>query len=424
MKHTLILAVIFNAQFAYLQELTRYHMYSDHFDIEAYTKQYERTFDAEGIIKQKNEYHALTISLYGIMCYDAYVQTKDVTYLKAVENQYKYFKDTSKYDLLFNEKGIGLPYKFKFNDLAPPWYSGLTQGIATSFLLRYAELKNSPEALDLAQKVAYLMLVPVENGGTLSKTPEGGLWIEEYPNTKKSKHVLNGFFNGLVGLKEYIDFFPEDTMARRIHNEVYHSFKSTISEYDNAKNWSSYDRNNKSISVAYLRIQLTQLDHLYAIYRDDFLLKQMMIWGRMMIGKTDKELKFYLNPNYQFTVGLTPNSTNEFDLDYSEIFSTYIIRNQNVLCRNGKGKECLLESSGLSSKKELLIVPERITYSVDIEVSNPGKKTEVCVYFNQGKLLKQNLNPLLEFQKFAVSSPIDSILIKRKKFIWKKNKPS
>lgn len=37
------------------QELKRYIMYSHHFTIDGYTKQYERTFDQEGIIKQKNE---------------------------------------------------------------------------------------------------------------------------------------------------------------------------------------------------------------------------------------------------------------------------------------------------------------------------------------------------------------------------------
>lgn len=288
------------------------------------------------------------------MCYDTYLETKDVTYLKAVEDQFKYFKDSSKLDVLFDGKGIGLPYKFRFHDLTPPWYSGLTQGIATSFLLRYADLKKSEEALDLAKKVAYTMLVPVSQGGTLSQIPEGGLWIEEYPNTKKSKHVLNGFINGLVGLKEYTDFFPEDTMAKRIHDEVYRSFKTTLTEYDTPKNWSYYDRNNKSISVAYLRIQLTQLDHLYPIYKDEFLLKQMHIWGRMMIGKKDKELKFYMNPVYQYTIGIGSKTDTEFDLDYSEVFSRYLSVNEAVTCINSKGED-LLPKEGYRSKKRWLL---------------------------------------------------------------------
>ena len=207
--------------YSYGQEIHPYEMYSDHFNIEGYTKQYERSFDSVGIILQKNQYHPLTISIYGIMCYDHFIRTGDSTYMIELHNQFNYFQDTSRFDYHYEKRGIGLPYHFNFNDLKAPWYSGLTQGAAISFLLRYYQLTKNGYALELTEKIAYLMLQPETNFGTISQTTEGRTWIEEYPTSKKSVNVLNGFINGLVGLKEYCDFFPNDTMAERIHSEVY-----------------------------------------------------------------------------------------------------------------------------------------------------------------------------------------------------------
>ena len=81
------------------QKIHPYDMYSDHFVIERYTKQYDRTFDSVGIILQKNHYHPLTISIYGIMCHDQFVRTGDSTYLTEVKNQYIYFRIMNSYSI-------------------------------------------------------------------------------------------------------------------------------------------------------------------------------------------------------------------------------------------------------------------------------------------------------------------------------------
>ena len=78
------------------QILDEYGMYANHFDIEAYTKQYDRDFDSIGIITQKKEYHALTIAVYGIMSADEFIKTGDSIFYRKALNQYKYFTDTSK----------------------------------------------------------------------------------------------------------------------------------------------------------------------------------------------------------------------------------------------------------------------------------------------------------------------------------------
>lgn len=419
MKLFLIL-LCFLSLTGYTQDIHRYEMYSDHFDVDRYTKQYQRTFDSIGIIKQKDQYHALTISLYGILCYDKYIDTKDEYYLKQFVNQYQYFQDSSRYDSLFEGKGIGLPYHFKFHDLTPPWYSGLTQGIAVSYLLRYAYLKKDTMALDMAKKVAYPMFVPVENGGTLSRNPEGGLWIEEYPNSKRSMQVLNGFINGLVGIKEYLDFFPEDTLAQRVHNEVYDSFKNTINAYDNNRNWSTYDRSNKAISVYYLRIQLTQLDHLYSLYRDEFLRKQMSVWSKMMIGKKDKEFTFYKYPDYSYGTVIDPNiKDTDYDLSYEDIYQRSIKENINIKVRNKKHQ--LIEmDNGFHSKERMMLIPDHSLYSIRIDLDGKIRKTSAFFYFVDGGKSEIEFNQHLEFQEFIFDQEFDSVEIVSDQLFGKK----
>lgn len=413
MKHRLIYIVIFSFSGLFAQEknlLQRYEMYSDHFNIDGYTKQYQRSFDSVGIIKQKNEYHALTISLYGIMCYDEYKRSGSEYYLEQFKNQYKYFQDSSKLNFLFNGEGIGLPYHFKFHDLSPPWYSGLTQGIALSYLLRYYEYSNDPEVKMLVQKVAKPLLVPVEDGGTLSKTPEGYLWIEEYPNTKKSKNVLNGFINGLVGLKEYITFFPNDTVALRVHNEVYESLKKTVNEYDTPKNWSTYDRNNKSISVFYLRIQLTQFDHLYSLYKDEFFRKQMSIWSRMIIGKKDNELKFYLYPSYSYGVAISPKlDENGYSLNFTDEFQKALLDDSSLVLKS-KNKIVRRIDQDLVVKKNLRIITGSSPSAIEISLANPKKK-KLRVYFTDGTDKAFDFNPYLASQSFSLNKDFDSVEI-------------
>ena len=51
---------IFVTTYSFGQQLLPYESLS-HFDVEKYVKQYERDFDAVGIITQKKQYHALTI---------------------------------------------------------------------------------------------------------------------------------------------------------------------------------------------------------------------------------------------------------------------------------------------------------------------------------------------------------------------------
>jgi hypothetical protein len=284
------------------QEVFKYISSADHIDQNLWLKQYDRAFDSAGIVIQKKEYHALTIAGFGIMSYENFIISGDSVYYKHAVNQYKYFCDSLKVDYIDDFKGMGLPYRFKFTDLRVPWYSGMTQGVAISFLLRYYKLTGDKVALQKVQQLAYFMLRPEKMGGTIGKTPEGYTFIEEYPNSKINPQVLNGFINGLIGIREYLNFFPNDTLAQKIHRESYETMIKTFKEYDLPSNWTTYNRRKKSISNFYLRYQITELEFLNFIYNDYRLVKQMMLWSYFAFNRLDRNLTDHKNPLYQYAV--------------------------------------------------------------------------------------------------------------------------
>jgi len=146
------------------QELNTYECLYNHWEIEGFLKQFDRGLDNEGIVVQKSQYHALIISFYGIINFHEFEKTGDSIYYHRVVNQYKYFSDSSKLRYFDDGNAVGLPYLFNFGDLKSPWYSGMTQGTAVSYLLRYYKLTKDKSALDLSQKLVRFMLKNEEDG--------------------------------------------------------------------------------------------------------------------------------------------------------------------------------------------------------------------------------------------------------------------
>jgi hypothetical protein len=269
-------------------KLFRYTSEADRVQIEAFES--SKTFDKNGIILSDKKYHPLSIAKYGLLAYYKFKETGDSTYYIKCENQVNYFKNPSQVHVMFEGKGIGLPYNYKFWDLKSPWYSGMTQGFAISFLLRYYTLTNDTTILPVIKKIAYVLTAPQEEGGTISTTSEGCTWIEEYPNSKKSKHVLNGFINGLIGLYEYCTFFPGDSAANQIFSQAYDCLIISLEHYD-TPSWSYYDRNRKTLSAKYLWYQIYEMKHLYEIFQEPVFDYQMRIWSVMLANKISTNTK-------------------------------------------------------------------------------------------------------------------------------------
>jgi len=126
----------------------------------------------------------------------------------------------------------GIAYRFPMPHtyaLAPPWYSGLAQGEAASFLVRAAEPLGRSGLHELAERVAAPLLSP--DSGLVVATADGPV-LEEYPTSPPS-YVLNGWIIALFGLHDVgaVDAFDAgvESLASRLHR------------YDTAIGWSRYD---------------------------------------------------------------------------------------------------------------------------------------------------------------------------------------
>jgi hypothetical protein len=283
----------------YSQQLPRYSCLTQHIDSRKWLTQFDRKLDDEGILTQQGSYHALSISIFGILRYQDFLDTGDSACFRNVVDQYAYFCDTSRVDLTADGKGLGLPYLNPAYDMKPVWYSGMTQGTALSYLARYYLLTGDTSSIPKMRQVASFMLRPDTAGGTLGRTPEGYLWIEEYPRSKVVPQVLNGFINGLIGLHEYVLLFPEDTLASCVHDECYQSLIRTLPEYD-TPDWTRYSRNRNNVSQHYMHYELNQMEHLFEIYPDSLLYLQMMLWAKSAFGRKDTEMLYYKYPLFQY----------------------------------------------------------------------------------------------------------------------------
>lgn len=307
----LIAASLAGADLAWTQgpPIHRYTCLTKLMDTEKWLLEGMRTVDSEGILMQNRQYHPLGIAFYGIMRYEDFLASGDSAHYEAVCNQYKYFCDTTRTILVDSGRGLVLPYRTLFKDMPLPWHSGMSQGAALSFLTRYYALTGDASALPKMQQIAHVLMKPVALGGTLGQTPEGYPWIEEYPNSQLSPQVLNGFINGLIGLHEYCERFPDDRAAHALDSTCYASLSKTIGAYDR-RDWTDYKRISMTvIQLSYLRYQLAELEQLYEMHGDPQWTRQMMIWSMMTYGKVDTLLKSYRVPSYQYAATVVDSVT-------------------------------------------------------------------------------------------------------------------
>lgn len=267
---------------AQAQRLKRYVCLIDHLRTEAYEADNPLfTKDAQGIIQGKEGYHPVRICIYGILNYEAFRQTGDSVHYYRTVRQAQYFQNPDNFHLKFGGRGIAFPYLVDYKDLKTPWYSGMAQGMAISYLLRYSELTGDTAIYPTIRKVAHFMIQPEEAGGTISFSENDGTWVEEYAGSKLTRHVLNGGINAYLGLHEYCEFFPEDTAAIRIRDAAYLTLLSSLEKF-NIPGWCRYDLVSKKCSPSYMRYQIYQMLQLYELTGEAKFYRQMMLWTTML----------------------------------------------------------------------------------------------------------------------------------------------
>ncbi|MEP7264740.1 MAG: D-glucuronyl C5-epimerase family protein [Bacteroidota bacterium] len=242
-------------------------------------------FDKYGIVNVNgNNYNPVTISQYALSCFDYYRETGDEKYKKSFMNQMNWLLADSV--CVEKDDKIYYPYRYVFHDLPIGWTSGLAQGEVIAVLIRYYYITKDPAVLKRIKAVCNYMLTPVEEGGCLKKTPEGGWWIEEYVNSKRHTHVLNGNMISIVCLNDYLNLFPDDKRAAELYPELLASLKNSVDFYDNGSNL-RYDRGGAElVKPWYMKAQYIEMKTLYRITKDEFFHRKMMQWSVYCYNKS------------------------------------------------------------------------------------------------------------------------------------------
>lgn len=137
--------------------------------------------------------------------------------------------------------GIAWEYMFEFDNGAPPWTSGLSQGTALQVLARaYGRFK---EAADLAAAHAALHLFEVAPPqGVRVPTPAGALYAEY--TFAPADRILNGFIQALVGLYDYTAI-TKDPLGEQLFEAGDAEARELVPQYDTGA-WSLYDQFGES----------------------------------------------------------------------------------------------------------------------------------------------------------------------------------
>ena len=102
------------------------------------------------------------------------------------------------------------PYTFPLRTppVKPPWISGMAQGQALSLLARAFQKTQSTRTAEVAHLAARSFCYSIKEGGVVSKSNSGALFIEEIAHPS-AIHILNGCLYGLFGLYEYSQVFDD-----------------------------------------------------------------------------------------------------------------------------------------------------------------------------------------------------------------------
>ena len=210
-------------------------------------------------------YNPINPAQYGLINFNKYNKERDEENLSITINMYNFLigKAINKDHALWFAYDVDYP---KFN-LQAPWYAGITQAQVLSLVLRLYHVKASNELEEKLHLIFNSLMIPIERGGFLSHTPEGYLWIEEYPSHNKS-YVLNGYLFCLIAVYEYSLVFPNKDNTQLIYQLTEGLFKS-LHHYKRGKYW-KYSRIHNTLSnIEYQGLHVGLIKHLWKLSNNE-----------------------------------------------------------------------------------------------------------------------------------------------------------
>jgi len=244
-------------------------------DPEDYFNKFTFRLDKDGIIEnnygidlgfQKNP---VTIAQFSIANFNKFKETNQLNYLEVFNRHINFLINNIEYK---GKTMAAYSYDFPFPlySLKKGWHSGLAQAEVSMALMRYCYLYKDEKIIELIDSIVQFMLLPIEKGGLKSISPEGGLWIEEYPSCPNS-YVLNGFLTIIICLFEYVNNINRNAEIVKLYNDCLSSLKVSVNYYIE-KDWLLYHRykNRVYCSIHYMEMQIEQFEVLFSITDDPF----------------------------------------------------------------------------------------------------------------------------------------------------------
>jgi heparosan-N-sulfate-glucuronate 5-epimerase len=175
-------------------------------------------------------------------------------------------------------------HAFPLAGMPAGWISCIAQGEALSLLARAYQHSRDGSYLQLADRVAGWLLLPVEQGGLRSRLPDGSPFLEEYPGTEY-RHVLNGCLYAAVGIGDLLRSEPDARPElRAFFSSLIGAIAGNIEAWD-VDGWSTYDyavqqgRPRNLNTMTYQIVQSVLLRYLADVSGDDRLRSVSTRWS-------------------------------------------------------------------------------------------------------------------------------------------------
>ncbi len=210
-------------------------------------------------------YNPLAIAQYGLININNYLKTNENDSLIIAWKMLDFLLDKA----CKKHEALWFPYDVDFQKfkLIAPWYSGITQAHILCLMLRLYRLAPTAHLQEQIKQVYNSLLIPQEEGGFLSKTPEGYLWIEEYPSQTNS-YVLNGFIFCIIALCEYQLTFPEKDINEIIYQLTVSLIKS-LHQYKRGNFWRYSRLHNTLSNIEYQGLYVHLFKHLRTLTNNE-----------------------------------------------------------------------------------------------------------------------------------------------------------
>jgi D-glucuronyl C5-epimerase C-terminus len=245
---------------------TMQHAFTSYYD---YSKHI--LFDKSGVAMCRKDaaieyYNPLICAQVGLIAFNNFLSTKEEKYKQIAEQQL--LNLTSKKTDFLGSAVWYYPIDYPALGIKSPWYSGITQGVILSFMIRMQSLGYDISEKDLTE-IVESMFISVNEGGIYSEDPEP--WVEEYPTTKSLK-VLNGFIFSIIGLHEYYLCTKDQTVKVKLLT-FYQSLFENLHHYQRGE-FIKYCKSKAILSnIEYMPIYSGLFLHLYKLNSDEQMLQ-------------------------------------------------------------------------------------------------------------------------------------------------------